>query len=204
MSITAAVLGTALVAEATIMVPLSLEELTANSRTVVRGTVRQSQSVWGKSHKRIYTLTELEVSEVIRGQAPKTILVRTLGGEVEGIGMKVSGTPKFVADQDVIVFLRPDPMSEGGFMTVGMSQGLYRVEKDSAGRTLAVPGVDGVAFVRARADGRQVVDHRTDVVRMPYEQFRARVRGAPGAPAAPGQTPNPTAPQKAPVVVPQP
>ncbi|MEM7676289.1 MAG: hypothetical protein AAF449_09835, partial [Myxococcota bacterium] len=41
--------------EATIMRPLSVEDLTVRSRAVVRATVRQQQSSWDADHKRIYT-----------------------------------------------------------------------------------------------------------------------------------------------------
>ena len=177
-TLTVAALATPSSADATIMVPLTVEDLTVRSRAVVRATVRQRQSVWDKNRKRIYTLTELAVSEVIHGEAPKTILIRTLGGEVDGVGMKVSGTPRLQDEQDVVVFLRDDPVEATGFMVVGMSQGLYRLEKDSAGRLVAVPGVEGLAFVRRAADGSQQVDSHTDAVRLPYKTLCDRVTAA--------------------------
>ncbi len=176
-------------ADATIVVPLTIEDLTVRSRAVVRATVRQRQSVWGKNRKRIFTLTELAVSEVIHGEAPKTILVRTLGGQVDGVGMKASGTPRMAEDQDVVIFLRDDPVDTAGFMVVGMSQGLYRLERDSAGRLLAVPGVEGLAFVRRTAKGGQQVDHETDAVRMPYDKLREKITAA-----ASGPSPTPVVP----------
>lgn len=174
------------------MLPLSVEDLTVRSRAVVRATVRQQQSSWDEGHRRIYTLTELAVSEVIHGEAPATILVRTMGGEVDGIGMKVSGTTRLMPNQDVVLFLRNDPGDTSGFMVVGMSQGFYRVERDTAGRTMAVPGMEGVAFVRNGREG-PLVDHSTDAVRMPYDQFRARVRTAATTPV-----PTPIAPEPQP------
>ena len=195
------------------MLPLSVEDLTARCRTVVRATVRQQQSVWDGAHKRIYTFTELAVSEVIHGDAPKTIVVRTMGGEVDGVGMKVSGTARFVPNQDIVVFLRSDPMPEAApdsFTVVGMSQGLYRLEKDTAGRMIAVPGVEGLAFARRNINGQQVVDHHTDAVRIPFDTLRGRVLTAARTPAtppatAPGMLPATPKPQKpvAPGVVPQ-
>ena len=174
-------------ADATIMLALSIEQMTAKSRTVVRATVRQRQGVWDEKHQRIYTLTELTVSEVIRGEAPATIVVRSLGGEVDGIGMKVSGSPRFSPDQDVVVFLREDPVGRAGFMVVGMSQGLFRLEKDSAGRLMAVPGVEGMSFARRAAPGQGLADVNTDLVRLSYTDLRRRVAEA----SAPDRTPVP-------------
>ncbi len=158
----------------TIMVPLSIEDLTARSPTVVRATVKQRQSVWDDAHKRIYTLTELSVSEVIHGDAPTTVVVKTIGGQVEGIGMKVSGMPRLAADEDVVLFLRP---AGRDFTVVGMSQGLYRLEKDAQGRMLAVPGVEGVAFVR-NSNGTQTIEHHSDAVRLPYAELKKRIVAA--------------------------
>ncbi|MEM7679114.1 MAG: hypothetical protein AAF449_24310, partial [Myxococcota bacterium] len=126
---------------------------------------------------------------VIHGQAPATILVRTMGGEVDGIGMKVSGTARLLPNQDVVLFLRADPLETSGFMVVGMSQGFYRIERDTAGRTVAVPGVEGVAFVRSGREGT-LVDHASDAMRMSYDQFRARVKTA----AEPQPAPQPLEP----------
>ena len=174
---------TAATATATIMRPLTVEALATRSQAVVRATVRQHHSAWDSAKKRIYTFTELTVTEVISGVAPETVVVRTIGGEVDGVGMKVSGTPRLVDNQDVVLFLRTDPSAADGFTVVGMSQGLYRVEKDSAGRTIAVPGVEGMSFVRRNTSGSQVVDHHSDAVRIPLSTLRQRVRAALPTPA---------------------
>ncbi len=173
------------VANATIVVPLSLEDLTVRSRAVVRATVRQHQSAWDEDHKRIYSYTELSVTEVISGEAPETLLVRTLGGEVGDIGMKVSGTPRFVLDQEVVVFLRRDSMDPDDFTVVGMSQGLYRIERDSAGRVMAVPGAEGLAYARKGRDGQRIVDTNTEAIRIAYEALKSRVQAAAAAPIEP-------------------
>ena len=175
-------------AEATVMVPLTIEDLAVRSRIVVRATVRQRQGVWDAEHKRIYTLTELAVSETIAGDAPTTIVIRTLGGQVDDIGMKVSGAPRLSETQDVVLFLRDDPTAKGGYLVVGMSQGLYRIERDAKGRAVAVPGVEGIAFVRNK-NGARVIQEKSDAVRLSYDDFKQRVaqaaNSAPTAPAVP-------------------
>ena len=175
------------------MQPLSIEELAVRSRAVVRATVRQHQSAWDTKQRRIYTLTEVTVTEVLAGEAPDTLLIRTMGGVVDGVGMKVNGTPRLVAEQDVVLFLRDDPMGRQGLRVVGLSQGLYRLEKDAAGRLLAVSGVEGVAFLRPGEGAVRPVTPATDKLRVPLTTLRDRVRtahaaGAPATPVRPGTT----------------
>src|SRR5688572_21496650 len=70
--------------QATVMVPMTIEDMAVQSAAVVRGRVLESRSAWDESHQRIYTFTEIEVLDPIHADQsmPKKVTVRTLGGEV--------------------------------------------------------------------------------------------------------------------------
>lgn len=184
-------------AQATVMIPLSVEDLSARSAAVVRGRVLAKQSAWDDEHRKIHTYTEIEILATVHATnaVPKTIVVRTMGGEVGDIGMRVSGTPKFEEGEEVFVFLRTDPRDARQFQVVGMAQGKYRVERDS-GAAVAVPSEEGLAFVRPDASGvLKVSDDGPVTSRVPLATLEARVKKAmatsPSAPKLPSQ---PTAP----------
>src|SRR5438105_2388677 len=97
-----------LVASATVIVPRTIEEMAQDSAYVVRGRVLSTSAAWDEKHERIFTNTEIEVLDQIHGasDSPRRITVRTLGGEVGKIGMKVAGTERFTVNEEVVVFLR--------------------------------------------------------------------------------------------------
>ena len=65
---------------------------------------------WGKDSrgtKRIYTFTELQTSEVFKGNASSpSMVIREMGGEKDGVGLNIPGTSRYDRGEDVVVFLR--------------------------------------------------------------------------------------------------
>ena len=177
-------------ARATIVVPMTIEEMAIEASCVARGRVLNTQATWDDAHRRIYTYTEIEILERIhaKGEVASNVVVRTLGGEVGNIGMKVSGTPKFTLGEEVVVFLRNDPVDPTQFQVIGMSQGKFQVERPQKGGAVAVPSVEGLAFAKPGAGGKMMVDPtHTDAARIPLDTMRQRVRSAvqPAAPTSP-------------------
>jgi hypothetical protein len=169
-------------AGATVMVPLTVEDMAVQSACVVHGRVVQSRAAWDEGHQRIFTFTDIEILDALHAPSalPKTITVRTLGGEVEKIGMRVSGTEKFAPQEEVVVFLRRDPVDAQAFQTVGMSQGKYSVEHEAKGRAVAVPSLEGLAFARPDPNGgsMKVSGEAPDAARIPLNELRERVQAA--------------------------
>lgn len=193
-------------AEATVIVPLSVEEMSREAAAVVRGKVVSRQGAWDEEQRRIYTYTEVQVSETLhaKGSVPPTLVIRTLGGEVGNIGMKVSGTPQMTPGEEVLLFLRIDALDASQFQVIGMAQGKYRIERSASGELLAVPSVEGLAFARPDAKGNVRVerdhhDHAPGAVKL--SELRQQVQAAVRAPApklepnVPGQTPPAAVPQ---------
>lgn len=181
-------------AQATIVVPMTIEEMAVEAALVARGRVVNTQAAWDDAHRRIYTYTEIQILERIHAPSavPDSIVVRTLGGEVGNIGMKVSGTPKFTMGEEVVVFLRLDPIDPQQFQVIGMSQGKFHVERPLKGGALLVPSAEGLAFARPGSDGRMKIDpQHEDPARVPLESLRERVQAAleaRGTPAPPTGT----------------
>ncbi|MBF0344609.1 MAG: hypothetical protein HQL06_10310 [Nitrospirae bacterium] len=123
-----------------IMIGLTNEELTRQSSVVVIGNVMDKQSSWNSEGTTIYTMVTIIVNEVIRGKlSQQTLTLRYEGGEVEGIGLRVSDTPQFEKNEDVLLFLKPlqhavterDYSSAALFYVVGSGQGKYTIEMNA-------------------------------------------------------------------------
>ena len=104
-------------AEATIVVPLTLEQMQTRSNVIVRAIVLDSTSQWDRSEKHIFTFTRLKILETYKGDnaVGEIIRIRTLGGEVGGVGMAVAGTAKFQPSEEVVVFGRIDRYDAANF-----------------------------------------------------------------------------------------
>jgi hypothetical protein len=177
-------------ARATVMRPLTLAALTEQADAVVRARVGEQWSDWAEDGRRIFTWTQLEVVEAWTGDVGEAVVVRTMGGVVGDLGMRVSGTPRFVTGAEVVVFLR-----EGSdvFEVVGMSQGKFDVRNGEA-----VPDVHGLAFTAPEPDAK------TPPLRaLAVAELRSRVLAQAGllplmppseAPSAPLAPPTPDAP----------
>ncbi len=73
-----------------------------------------------------------EVREVVFGGATSEIIVRTLGGRVDGVGELVSGQPELELGRAGVLFLFEGP--EAIHHVVGMAQGHFPLLADGRGR----------------------------------------------------------------------
>jgi hypothetical protein len=153
-----------------------------DANRVVHGRVVSSQASWDDQHQRIFTLTEVEVLDQIHGpnDVPKRVTIRTLGGEVGKIGMQVAGTEKFTANEEVLVFLRKDPVVANAFQVVGMSQGKYSIQADASGQRVAVPSTEGLAFVKRDGESGvyKVDDNAAHPGRLSFDDLKKRISDA--------------------------
>jgi hypothetical protein len=169
----------------TIVVPMTIEDMAVEASCVARARVVNTQATWDDAHRRIYTYTEVQILERLhtKGEVLDSVVIRTLGGEVGNIGMKVSGTPQFALGEEVVVFLRSDPVDATQFQVIGMSQGKFHVERPDKGGAVAVPSVEGLAFAKPGADGKMKIDPtNVDAARIPLNVMRDRVLAAVRAP----------------------
>lgn len=146
----AALLSTALVlllpaaAHASLVLELSVPELTARAALVVVGTVGRPVSAATRSG-RIVTRTPITIGAVWKGTPPEALVVRRLGGTFEGVGQRVEGEVELREGEQVVLFL--EPVDGGEFRTVGLSQGKFAVST-VAGRLQAAQSLEGLAVLR--------------------------------------------------------
>jgi hypothetical protein len=158
-------------AHATTLARLSLDQLAAGSSAVARVRCTATESRW--ENGAIWTVTTLQVVEILQGSPPSQITLRLPGGRVGHLTSTVDGTPKFAPGSEAIVFLQPS--RAGGLTVAGWAEGTFRISRDP--RT-------GVESVTQQSSAFAVFDTATrtfrteGVRRMPIEEFRARVVAA--------------------------
>jgi hypothetical protein len=136
----AAMLLAAVPAGASTFLAMSQEELVAQSDAVVVGKVLDVQSFWNREGTAILSEATIQVEEPIAGEAASLVVVRTFGGEVDGLRIDAHGFPAFAEGQRLLLFLRD--AGDGGSEVVGYRLGEYRVVKRSDGVEVAVPTLE--------------------------------------------------------------
>jgi hypothetical protein len=132
-------------ADASMVQAMDLAELVEESELVAVARVMGQQASYDE-RGRIVTDVQMQVEETKKGDvAPgASVVVRRLGGEIDGIAMRIEGEPAFEDGELVLLFGR-DPHHRALLRPVGMSQGAMRIfERDgerwvrSATRELAL------------------------------------------------------------------
>jgi hypothetical protein len=112
------------VSEATTVEGQTLDSLVSRSSLIVEGTVVGVRTDWSADRRLILTTTTLQVGESIKGRAPRTVDITTIGGRIGRTTMHVAGMPVFRTGENAIVFIEPSK----GYLTVfGLAQGKFTV-----------------------------------------------------------------------------
>jgi hypothetical protein len=163
---------------ATVVASESVEEMTRAAPLIVRGTARRSMAAFDPGERRIWTWTEVVVTEALKGRAPGSVLVKQPGGEVGGLGQHVSGAARFVEGEDCVLFLEPATDERDAYIVRGLSAGKVSLTP-RLGQRLAVRDLSGLAFAsKGRRDAVRPIDDG-EVLGAP-DAFLARVRAAAG------------------------
>jgi hypothetical protein len=116
-------------AAGTTLARMSVAQMTRAAKNIVRARCLTNSTAWDAGE--IWTFTTFEVEENWKGaRRDKQIIVRLLGGTVGGLTSTVSGVPRFVEGEEVILFL--EPTARGDFSIVSWMQGTFRVRRDRA------------------------------------------------------------------------
>jgi hypothetical protein len=147
-------------AQATTLIKLSTEQMTAQASDIVVGTCTDARSVWvGRT---LVTVAKVAVAESLKGGGANEVTV-VLPGGVDAqrsvpVAVTYPGAPVLTPREDVILFLDSAAPLKDGFQVVGFSQGKYSVVRDAFGRKFAS---------RSRGVSPEAVE---------FESFKARVR----------------------------
>lgn len=161
-------------ARATTSQALSLGELVDQASHVVLVTcvgARTSRD----ARRRIVTDYDLSVEETMKGEARvgQVLTMRSLGGVIGDLGMRVEGEPHPEIGERYLVFLRT--LGDGHTLRpVGMSQGVMTIQ-EQAGARVVLPAGNGLSLV-LRAPGGGLSPAPPAILHPePYESVRARV-----------------------------
>ena len=98
-------LAATLVAHASSILPLTLDEHLQSADAVFRGTVTRVESFRDETNGMIYTRTVFRVDEGFKGKLPAAINVVHRGGVVDGIGLIEDATPQFKVGEERLLFV---------------------------------------------------------------------------------------------------
>lgn len=120
---------------------ISLERMSRESHAIVFGSVLSSYSQW--EEKNIYTYTTVRVKESLKGNNSSTITVKQLGGTVGEIGQEVSGSPRLVLGEDVVLFLT---QWKGAFWIHSIVLGKFSIISEN-GRQVAFNDLNNIGLI---------------------------------------------------------
>ena len=153
---------------------LSLDDMIAQSSSIVRGKVTASWAAYTGSV--IYTHYQVQVSEQFKGAARNSVEVMIPGGTVNGMQLSASGSPVLTQGGEYVFFLWT---SRGGITWItGLTQGLF-----------SLAGEAGTDLVATRSASRELMlDPRTSrpvkdtVLTMSLSALRKRIAATLAAP----------------------
>jgi hypothetical protein len=157
-------------AEATTLQQLTLGELAQKSSAIVRAKVTGSSGVLrGRDVYTIYQFEPLETVKPRDGTAPAEVALP--GGVAGGMRQVVAGAPVLRAGQEYVLFLWTG--RSGLTQLMGMSQGLFAVERTTAGDVLTTRPAAGEQML----DGTGHAVHDAGLS-MPWSELKAKVTKA--------------------------
>ena len=115
--------------DATLLIKLSLKDMTEKADAILIGRSVDIRSQW--VGKKIFTYVTLSVDNYLKGDMGPTVVVTQLGGRVETpypLEMHIPGSPVFGLGEKVIVFIAEN--SNGENQVLGWSQGKLSILKD--------------------------------------------------------------------------
>lgn len=128
-------------AVATSFVTRPMGDVIDEAPVIIRGKALDSHADWSQPSdpgKKIYTYTDVQIEEVIKGDvSPKTIQVREIGGEKDGVTLEVPGSAHFKHGDDVVLMLAKQA-SDRSYPLLGLSTGKYTVSRDSSGNEVLI------------------------------------------------------------------
>lgn len=108
-------------------IELSFDRVARESALIVRGTVESTYSAWDDNHEVIFTYATVRVHRYF-GEAtgPDTLVVREVGGTVDGYTQEAIGFPAIRDGEEVVLLLSKWDGSED-FRIHAFNQGKYLV-----------------------------------------------------------------------------
>lgn len=160
-------------AGATVMLKVELPELVGRADVIFVGKVTKLESHWTEDRKHIVTDATFQVVQNVRGvDSTKTVVIRSMGGVVNGVGMRVFGSPQFSLGQEALLFA---DQRQGHHYVTGMTQGVFTVSRDHLRRATVHSSSAGVTLTRrSKAGGLETINEAPPVPEA-LESFVSRI-----------------------------
>ncbi len=149
---------------ATTVLKMDLQDLVTASDSIIQGRVESVETRW--ENKLAYTYTSVVVDEGMKGGPRRAVLIRLPGGKVGSLKVHVAGMPQFKTGDSVILFLKG--RADGTFDVVGMNQGKYDIEQNTA--TAHISGLTLFNEKTGQMEGAGFLD------KAPLDVFKAKIR----------------------------
>ena len=106
------------------------DKVARESSLVVRGTVENTWSAWDDSHEVIFTYATVRVSRYFgETTGPDTLVIREVGGTVDGYTQEAIGFPVIRSGEDVVLMLARWDDGGAEYRIHAYNQGKYLVKK---------------------------------------------------------------------------
>jgi hypothetical protein len=175
LSTTIAVVLMAAIASATVVLPVSMQQMAMESDVVIHARVSGQQVSWDERHVRVLTLTSVDVIAGIKGaQKGDRLTIYQVAGTLDGVTFDIPGALHFVRGEEMVLFAK---RYQDKIVSYGMGLGKYRVV-EQGGQKFVAPEYGDVAFVEPSADRRVLPAERPATATQPLTRFIARVRCA--------------------------
>ena len=123
------------VAEASVSLAVTLDELVSHADLVLVGRATERHSEWEDigEGRRIVTYTRIELVRTMGGTPPEQLWVRTLGGVVDRIGQQVEGEARLPVGSRALLFLTRAP--DDAWVVTARAQGHFPLVATRDGKT---------------------------------------------------------------------
>jgi len=161
--ITGLLLALAVPLSASQFIDMPFDQVAREAQYVVRGNVEQTWSAWDDAHEVIFTYATVRVNRHFAEAGPRTIVIREVGGTVDGYTMEAIGFPAIRAGEDVVLMLsRWEDSSD--YRIHAFNQGKYLVRNRGGVEVLiADPVKQGEERLSGRERGVRVQSDESEI-----------------------------------------
>ncbi len=149
---------------------LSMDDMIAKSTAIVRGRVGPSSvSMDGPAGRgTVYTHYSIQVLEALKGAVSGSIDVAVPGGALRNLRQTFAGAPMLTPGSEYVLFLWTS--RTGLTQIIGLSQGLFSIQTDSAGKVVASRAASGEPMIGP--NGALITDQPRSIS---LDELRARI-----------------------------
>jgi hypothetical protein len=163
-------------ARASVIIKLDLPQLVGRADVIFVGKAIRAQSHWSEDRRHIVTDVTFQVERAVRGTRVRdTVVVRSLGGAVGGLGMRISGSPTFNVGDQALLFT---DVQAGHRSVTGMAQGVFRLSREPSGKVLVRQVLGrGLGLARRTPSGAlELIKESSPPAPQPLESFVKQVQ----------------------------